>query len=122
MNHHLFVILFTSTLLSLSSCEQPHGTRIGRFRNLQHGIEGEVYALDEKTLFIKDFEYDGAGPDAFFWAGTAGKPSSVGLILPYPFKGKFYEYEDGNAPILRGRFNKVKCYTKTLSFSSGRTH
>ena len=56
----------------------------------------------------QDFEYDGAGPDAFFWVGTEGSPSAVGTILPYPFKGKFFEYEDGDAPILTGRFNKVR--------------
>ncbi len=32
----------------------------------------------------------------------------MGTILPYPFKGKFYEYEDGDAPILEGRFDKVR--------------
>ena len=55
---------------------------------------------------IKGFEYDGAGPDAFFWAGTSGAPSSVGIILPFPFDGKFYDYEDKSAPVL-GRFEGV---------------
>lgn len=32
-------------------------------------IEGDVYAIDESTLFIKGFAYDGTGPDAFFWVG-----------------------------------------------------
>ncbi len=80
--------------------------KVGKFRNLHHGIAGTVYAVDEHTLRIEDFEYDGAGPDAFFWVGTQGRPSSVGTILPYPFDGRFYEYEDGNAPILEGRFDK----------------
>ena len=35
---------------------------IGRLPNLQHGIRGTLYALDETTLFIKEFEYDGQGP------------------------------------------------------------
>ena len=74
--------------------------------------------MDEHTILIKDFEYDGAGPDAFFWAGTQGKPSAVGTILPYPFNGKFYEYEDGNAPILEGRFDKVG-YTEVQEHMSG---
>ena len=56
---------------------------------------------------FSDFEYDGAGPDAFFWVGTEGEPSTVGTILPYPFKGQFYEYEDADAPILEGAFDKV---------------
>jgi len=76
---------------------------IGKFTNYHHGIAGEVYAADEQTLKIKGFEYDGAGPDAFFWAGTSGEPSKVGIILPFPFDGKFYDYEDRSAPVL-GRF------------------
>ena len=35
---------------------------IGRLPNYQHGIRGTLYALDETTLFIEDFEYDGQGP------------------------------------------------------------
>ncbi len=43
---------------------------MGSLRNYNHGIGGTVYAKDERTLFIKDFKYDGAGPDAFFWVRT----------------------------------------------------
>ena len=81
---------------------------IGKFTNYHHGIAGDVYAVDEQTLRIAGFEYDGAGPDAFFWAGTQGDaPGNVGIILPHPFDGTFYDYEDRSAPILEGRFDKV---------------
>ena len=96
----LVAILFLASMASAELLEA------GNFRNLAHGIGGKVYLKDEKTLVIKDFTYDGAGPDAFFWVGTSKSPSSVGTILPYPFEGKFYEYEDNRAPILSRRFNK----------------
>ena len=96
------IFLLSAAAFHLTSAE----VKVGEFRNYHHGIHGTVYAVDQKTLRIEDFEYDGAGPDAFFWVGTEGRPSSVGTILPYPFQGRFYEYEDGNAPILEGRFNK----------------
>ena len=68
----------------------------------------QVYALGKRRIEIRDFAYDGAGPDAFFWAGTSGaKPGSVGIILPHPFDGTFFDYEDRSAPILEGRFDKV---------------
>lgn len=83
-----------------------HGLqKAGDFQNYAHGIGGEVFIKDENTLVIKDFTYDGAGPDAFFWVGTSQAPSGVGTILPYPFEGKFYDYEDPEAPILNRRFN-----------------
>lgn len=43
-----------------------------------------VYAVDETTLFIKNFVYDGTGPDAFFWVGKTPRPSPDGYIIPYP--------------------------------------
>ena len=35
---------------------------IGQLPNLQHGVRGTLYAVDETTFFIEDFEYDGQGP------------------------------------------------------------
>ena len=96
----LVAILFLASMASAELLEA------GNFQNYAHGISGKVYLKDEKTLVIKDFTYDGAGPDAFFWVGTSQSPSSVGTILPYPFEGKFYDYEDNRAPILSRRFNK----------------
>lgn len=46
--------------------------------------KGSVYAVDESTLFIKNFAYDGTGPDAFFWVGKTPRPSPEGFIIPYP--------------------------------------
>ena len=92
-------------LLFLAFSASAELLEAGDFQNYAHGISGKVYLKDEKTLVIKDFTYDGSGPDAFFWVGTSSAPSSVGTILPYPFEGKFYDYEDNRAPILSRRFN-----------------
>ena len=61
---------------------------------------------------IKDFNYDGAGPDAFFWVGTEGSPSNVNdesktAILAYPFEGVHYKYRDDNAPVLKAANRKT---------------
>ena len=83
-----------------------HGAlvKIGSFQSYAKGVNGEVFVKNETTLVIKNFTYDGSAPDAFFWTGTTSKPNSVGTILPYPFEGKFYHYEDKTAPVL-GKFN-----------------
>jgi len=101
-------------LAALCATALGEDKKIGDFTNYAHGIGGTVYVLDEKTLLIKGFTYDGAGPDAFFWVGTEGSPSTVGTILPYPFEGKFYEYEDQAAPILQGQFSGDKDIKLTL--------
>ena len=37
--------------------------------------------MDSRTLFIKNFAYDGQGPDAYFYAGESGEPSSKGYLI-----------------------------------------
>ena len=32
-------------------------------------LQGSVYAVNSSMLLIKDFSYDGGGPDAFFYVG-----------------------------------------------------
>jgi len=36
-------------------------------------ISGQVYALDEKTVFIKNLNCDSQAPDANFWSGPGVK-------------------------------------------------
>ena len=49
--------------------------------------------MDDTTIFIKGFSYDGTAPDAFFWVGGENRsstPNPKGEIVPYPedYKGK----------------------------------
>jgi len=39
-----------------------YGKLISKLSEFHHGVSGEVYAVDARTLFIKDFTYDGEGP------------------------------------------------------------
>ena len=86
---------------------------IGSLTAYQHDIAGLVFAIDERTLRIEGFEYDGEAPDAFFFAGISGSkpglPNSKGFLLPYPFNGKYYDYSDKTAPILDRKFEGVSC-------------
>jgi len=40
--------------------------RLGRLTTILHNVSGEVYALDEQTLLLKNFSYDGTSPDGKF--------------------------------------------------------
>ena len=44
---------------------------------------------------MRNFVYDGQGPDAFLLAGTnTDGPSETGdVVLPYPFTGNHYQYQ-----------------------------
>jgi len=99
---------FLCVALCLVAGSGAEKIKLGDIETFHHGAGGEVFALDEKTLMIKDFTYDGAGPDAFFWVGPEGTPSSVPdesktKILAHPYvEPGYYEYRDQSAPILKG--------------------
>jgi hypothetical protein len=106
---------FASLLLLVAvAAAQDDGVLIGELKTKQHGVKGKVFAVDEKTILIKNFEYDGAGPDAFFWVGTSEAPGNEGYILAHPFAGKFYKYDDDSAPILKERFDGTEDIKLTL--------
>nr|XP_027204866.1 protein Skeletor, isoforms B/C-like [Dermatophagoides pteronyssinus] len=58
------------------------GAYIGKLNSYAHQIYGELYAIDERTILIKDFFYDGLASDAYFWVGATILPSNVGFIVP----------------------------------------
>ena len=96
---------------------------LGRFQEFYHDVDGDVYVMDEGTIFIHNFVYDGQvrffifriknsfvltcctffqGPDAFFYASNAGE--TVGYRIPDPerwgeavlrsYRGEIYRAEE----------------------------
>ena len=75
-------------LVGISSAALGKGTKVGDFVKHQNEIAGTVYAVDESTLSVNEFTYDGAGTDVHFVVGADGKPSGEGTILTFLFEGK----------------------------------
>ena len=48
---------------------------LGTFKNPTHLVEGDIFMLDESTLYIQGFSFDGQAPDVYFW--------SDGVPIPY---------------------------------------
>ncbi|XP_044754723.1 protein Skeletor, isoforms B/C isoform X2 [Coccinella septempunctata] len=80
--------------------EPYYGKLIGKLKNFAHGIKGTAYAIDESTIFIKSFSYDGMGPDAYFWVGNSPRPSPEGIIVAYP-----EDYIGRDPPVLKAYNN-----------------
>ncbi|XP_055306953.1 protein Skeletor, isoforms B/C isoform X1 [Sitodiplosis mosellana] len=101
---YIIGLIFATICISHANGRAPlepyYGRYIGNFTEFAHKIKGDVYAVDESTLFIKDFAYDGTGPDAFFWVGKTPRPSPEGYIIPYP-----EEYTGRDPPILQAHNN-----------------
>ncbi|KOB77550.1 Protein Skeletor, isoforms B/C [Operophtera brumata] len=88
-------------LLVESRRQEPYyGRPIGRLTQYAHGIRGTVYAVDENTLYVRGFAYDGTGPDAYFWVGDTPQPSPEGTLVPYP-----EDYVTRDPPILSAHQN-----------------
>ncbi|XP_048486621.1 protein Skeletor, isoforms B/C isoform X4 [Plutella xylostella] len=60
---------------------QYFGKDLGALSELHHGVRGRVFAVDSRTLYIKDFTYDGEGPAAYFYVGTSKSISGSGTRL-----------------------------------------
>ncbi|XP_027222776.1 protein Skeletor, isoforms B/C [Penaeus vannamei] len=70
-------------LASAAKEDKYKGQYIGRLSTLHHDVTGDVYAVDNITVYIEGFSYDGEAPDAFFFAGNqAATPSNRGFIIP----------------------------------------
>ena len=66
------------------NCEATYinGKYIGKLNSYHHQVNGQIYAVKEKTLLLKGFQYDGQGRDAFFYGGGTGRPGPSGFIIP----------------------------------------
>ena len=49
------LMVLISLFIEQGLFDDYYGTFVGEFKNRFHGISGEVYAVDSRTLFIKDF-------------------------------------------------------------------
>ncbi|XP_044593778.1 protein Skeletor, isoforms B/C [Cotesia glomerata] len=100
----LFVVLMLIPIVISQEPEEEYkGKALGKFNAYHHQVSGEVHAVDEYTLLLTSFNYDGNGADAFFWAGASNRPGPQGFIVPD---------EWGKTNILDRYFNKD--FTLTL--------
>ncbi|XP_022080693.1 protein Skeletor, isoforms B/C-like [Acanthaster planci] len=76
-------VILVAVLLSLQAvaANAYYGKVIGQLSTLDYQVSGTVYAVDETTVMIRGFNYNGAAPDAFLWVGTTNSPSGSGQPL-----------------------------------------
>ncbi|KAH9632938.1 hypothetical protein HF086_002760 [Spodoptera exigua] len=88
-----------------------YGKELGALSQLQHGVRGRVFAVDSRTLYVKDLHYDGEGPAAYFYVGTSGSPSAgvAGAV-------RLRDERGGAGPLRRYHGDSI-----TLSLPDGKT-
>ena len=73
MNNKLSIIIIASILLSISSLSQAQISRQGwqaELSTLAHGVSGTVTIIDEDTIQVNNFNYDGGGLLVYFYLGV----------------------------------------------------
>ncbi|KAF9811082.1 hypothetical protein SFRURICE_012481 [Spodoptera frugiperda] len=78
----LLLIAVTKDCVSQDEDGPYRGKFIGKLNSYHHQVSGEVYAVDDYTILLVNFNYDGTGDDTFFWAGDSGRPGPQGFIVP----------------------------------------
>jgi len=65
------------------------------FSNFAHDINGTLTVLDNRTLEISNFGYDGGGPSVFFYTGVGGnyRSSAGGRLIGPQLNGRVYDNE-----------------------------
>ncbi|XP_054710992.1 protein Skeletor, isoforms B/C-like [Uloborus diversus] len=79
---YLLGCILWAGLIIAAADEAYVGLPLGKLNTYAHQVSGHVYAVDEYTLLIRNFFYDGLGQDTFFWAGSTVRPSNIGFIVP----------------------------------------
>ncbi|XP_059621426.1 protein Skeletor, isoforms B/C [Phlebotomus argentipes] len=97
------------TYVQVTQAQGYYGIKIGALTQLHHGVSGDVYAVDARTIFLKNFNYDGEGPTAYFYVGNTRRPNHVGAWR--------LRDERGSTGVLRRYRNK----DITLSLPEGKT-
>jgi len=58
---------------SQNSATHPAVGRMSEFSSFSHGVSGTLTIVDDRTLEISNFNYDGGGPSVYFYAGIDGE-------------------------------------------------
>lgn len=57
--------LFTDVCVAQGAVEY-YGKFLGPLATFHHGVTGDVYVVDARTLHIRNFNYDGEGPGKLY--------------------------------------------------------
>ncbi|KAG8230724.1 hypothetical protein J437_LFUL010825, partial [Ladona fulva] len=96
-------VLYLSAYVCAQDADGPQdggpyqGKYIGKMNSYHHQVSGEIYAVDDTTFLLTNFNYDGNGADTFFWAGASNRPGPLGFIVPN---------ENGRTNILGRYYNR----------------
>jgi len=99
MNKYLVLLSFAAiTLASPQGGREVDVTYIGDLTDTEHDVGGKVYVLDQDTLVIDEFSYDGNGFGVYINVATKGRNlrgyAKNRIDVPYPSGSEGEPIED----------------------------
>lgn len=73
--------------LGASGCTSDHPSvgKVSQFETFHHEVGGTLHVIDDCTLEIRNFRYDGLGPSVLFYAGRS-RDYEDGAVFNFPFR------------------------------------
>ncbi len=133
MSRTLFAMMALSLLAgapaSAAAAAYPRAGWEAELSQVAHGVSGTVRIVDEFTLYVEDFNYDGTGLTVYFWLDDenwggpdvdydSGIAVSQNLIGP-PFNGASLELDLGAISMDGHDGISVWCEDVAFSFGDG---
>jgi len=85
------------------SAEHPYVGRSVELSNLAHGVSGTVTVINDCSLEVTGFNYDGGGPNVFFYAALDKAYASDSFIIGPQLNGRRWVNETILLPIPEGK-------------------
>ncbi|NVK24412.1 MAG: DM13 domain-containing protein [Gammaproteobacteria bacterium] len=112
------------------SCGAADHSKVGKmavFTTRHHQVDGQALIIDNCTIEVSSFTYDGEGPDVLFYGGIDGdyKATGAGFALSDNINGRSYDNEtltiELNNPMVLDRMNGISVWYVDfdVSFSDG---
>ncbi|MEM7258723.1 MAG: DM13 domain-containing protein [Pseudomonadota bacterium] len=105
------------------SADHPFVRRTATLSTLAHGVSGSVTVVDDCTLEVINFNYDGRGPSVYFYGGQDGDYISDNAFSIGPrLNGRPWQNESLTLKIPEGKslddFNSVSvwCFDFNANF------
>ena len=121
---HLTQSLIENNLISDDcSADHPFVGRSAELSTIAHGVSGTVTVLDDCTLEVTNFNYDGGGPAVFFFAAIDGDYRNYSAIIGPRLNGQRWVNNTLLLPIPEGTtlddFNSLSVWCQDFNVNFG---
>ncbi|WP_163133501.1 DM13 domain-containing protein [Agarivorans sp. Alg241-V36] len=80
----------TAQSYTCNASDHPKVGQVAMLSTLSHGVSGRVEILDNCTIEVSEFNYDGGGPDVLFYGAPSSNYNQGGFAIGDTINGPIY--------------------------------